>query len=421
MPLTEPADAPPSSTPSPASVVPVPGELIGGTYRVTGTIGSGAMGVVLSATDEALGRDVAIKLIRSELSHPSFRQRFREEAHAMALVNHPNVVIIHSFGEHAGAPYFAMERVNGRTLDRLLAERTSMELDFAVALLDQACRGLSAIHAAGAVHRDIKPGNLIVDHQSRLRISDLGLAAFYRDRRVPREIVGTPGYIAPEVLAGATATPKSDVYSLACVAYELLTGKPPFERLPTSTSSAENRLEPPIPPSSVRAGLPAAFDEVLCEALVAEPSERTPSVEFFRRALNQALHDSFEPTRLLLVDDDDDHRETLEQALALEFADADIESVSNGTAALAAFERKPPDVVVSDLQMPDLDGKSLTERLRAREDAQSVPIIVLTASGGPREWRELAALGADRFVLKPVVLGDLSAAIRRALRERRGG
>ncbi|HEY3500915.1 MAG TPA: protein kinase [Polyangiaceae bacterium] len=418
--MTEPAEGAPSHLPS-APELPARGELIGGTYRVTGMIGSGAMGVVLSAMDEVLGREVAVKLVRSELSHPSFSQRFREEAHAMALVNHPNVVTIHSFGEHHGASYFAMELIDGRSLDRWLHERGGrVGLQAAVHLLDQACRGLSAIHATGAIHRDIKPGNLLIDRESRLRIGDFGLVASYRNQRVPREVVGTPGYIAPEVLA-ESATPKSDLYSLACVAYELLVGQPPFEPQPTAELAAKNGAAVPTRPSHARPDLPAAFDSVLLQALAGDPSLRTPSVELFRRALAEALHDAFEPTRILVVDDDADHREVLESALALEFAGAEIEAVADGAAALAAFDRKPPSVVVSDLQMPDVDGMSLTVKLRAREDAKTVPIIVLTASGGPREWRLLAALGADRFVLKPFHLDDLSGAIRRALTERRDG
>jgi eukaryotic-like serine/threonine-protein kinase len=420
VPMTEPADGVPSSasTIRTAPAAPAAGELVGGTYRVTNVIGFGAMGVVVAAKDEALGRDVAIKLIRPDLSHPSFHQRFREEAQAMALVNHPNVVTIYSYGEHEGAPYFAMELVHGRPLDRLMWEERTLDLEFAVGLLDQACRGLEAIHATGTVHRDIKPGNILVDEGSRLRIGDLGLVASFRDSHAPREVVGTPGYMAPEVIGNSSATPMSDLYSLACVAYEMLVGKAPFEN--EDKSPGAKPLEAPSRPSFARPGLPVAFDAVLLEALATDPSLRTPSVELFRRALNQALHDAFEPTRILIVDDDDDQRESLQTALALEFAGADIETVADGAAALEAFERKPASVIVSDLNMPDVDGTSLTTRLRARDDAKNVPIIVLTGWGGPREWRELASIGADRFVLKPVNLGDLSGAIRRAMRERQG-
>jgi serine/threonine-protein kinase len=229
--------------------------------------------------------------------------------------------------------------------------------------------------------------------------------------------VGTPGYIAPEVLASSDASPLSDLYSLACVTYELLVGKPPFE--------GENEQGPlsepagaPVAPSVARPGVPAAFDAVLLQALARDPAQRTRNVELFRRGLNEALQGAFEPTRILIVDDDPDQREALSVALALDFPAAEFEAVADGAAALAAFERKPASVILYDLQMPDVDGTSLTTRLRAREDARTVPIIVLTGWGGPAEWRELATIGADRFVVKPAPIADLSAAIRRALRER---
>jgi serine/threonine-protein kinase len=222
--------------------------------------------------------------------------------------------------------------------------------------------------------------------------------------------------MAPEVISESSATPRSDLYSLACVAYEMLVGKPPFETDAKDASAPPDTV--PARPSLARPGLPAAFDAVLLEALAQDPAQRTQSVELFRRALNQALHYAFEPTRILVVDDDDDQRDSLQIGLALEFTGAEIEAVADGAAALEAFERKPPSVIVSDLHMPDIDGTSLTARLRQREDSKRVPIIVLTGWGGPREWRELASIGADRFVLKPVNLGDLYVAIRRAMRER---
>jgi len=131
-----------------------------------------------------------------------------------------------------------------------------------------------------------------------------------------------------------------------------------------------------------------------------------------------ATRRALDPTRILVVEDDADQRELLELALREEFDGADIECVADGAAALEAFVRHPATVVVSDLCMPDMDGKDLTRMLRARSDAQTVPIIVLTASGGPEEWRQLSAMGADRFVLKPVNIGDLVSTIRRAIRER---
>jgi eukaryotic-like serine/threonine-protein kinase len=419
VPLTEPAELGDAEG-STAEGMPALGDLVGGTYLVDEVIGGGAMGVVLKALDQQLGRSVALKVIRPNLLSPGFRVLFQQEARAMALVSHPNVVTIYSFGEHGGVPYFAMELVQGKTLDRFVEEtRAPLELELALQLLDQACHGLSAIHEAGTVHRDIKPGNLLVDHQSRLRIGDLGLAAFYGDERTLREVVGTPGYMAPEILRGrGDATPLSDLYSLACVAYELLVGRPPFQAKQGVTLTALHLVEPVPRPTSLRPDLSPAFDEVLLGALAKEPEERTKSVEAFRRELFDAQRRAFEPARILVVEDDPDQREILELTLAAEFKGAEIECVADGAEALAAFERKPATVVISDLQMPDVDGASLTRTLRSRADARRVPIILLTATGGAEQWRRLASIGADRFVLKPVNVGDLVSTIRRAVRER---
>jgi serine/threonine-protein kinase len=418
VPLTEPAELGEADGFG-SEQMPALGEVVAGTYRVEAMLGGGAMGVVLRAFDEKLGRSVALKLIRPNLLSPGFRSLFQQEAHAMALVSHPNVVTIYSFGEHGGAPYFAMELVDGKTLDRYVDEEGPLELDDALRLLEQACRGLSAIHDAGTVHRDIKPGNLLIDRERRLRIGDLGLAASYRDERTRREVVGTPGYMAPEILHGqGDATPLSDLYSLACVAYELITGRPPFQARQGVTLAALHLVEPVPRPTAVRPGLPQAFDDVLVQALAKKPEDRTPSVEHFRRGLWAANRSAFEPSRILVVEDDPDQREILELALGAEFEGAEIECVADGAEALAAFERKPATVVISDLQMPDVDGASLTRVLRSRADARAVPIIVLTATGGPEEWRKLASIGADRFVVKPVNVGDLVSTIRRAVRER---
>jgi serine/threonine-protein kinase len=419
VPLTEPAELG-SADHWATECVPGLGEVVGGSYRVEAVLGGGAMGVVLRAVDERLGRSVALKVIRPNLYGPGFCALFQREARAMALVNHPNVVGIYAFGEHGDMPYFAMELVHGKSLDRFLHDNPKpLELERALKLIDQACLGLSAIHEASTVHRDIKPGNLLVDHDDRLRIGDLGLAASYRDERTLREVVGTPGYMAPEILRGeGDATPLSDLYSLACVAFELITGRAPFEAKQDITLTARHLVEPVPRPTSVRRGLAPAFDEVLVHALAKKPEERTPSVEHFRRALWAAHQSAFEPSRILVVEDDPDQREVLQQALEDEFVGSEVECVPDGAAALAAFERKPAAVVVSDLQMPTVDGASLTQLLRLRADARTVPIILLTASGGPEEWRQLAAMGADRFIVKPAHVGDLANTIRRAVRER---
>lgn len=406
----------------PASL-PAIGASIGDVYIIEGELGGGAMGVVLAATDRVLGRKVAVKLIRSNLRADDFRERFMLEARAMALVSHPNVVTIHAFGEHEGSPFMVMELVEGQTLDGWLEEqRPHPDIDQALRILNQVCLGVSAIHAAGTLHRDLKPSNVLLDEELRARVSDLGLAVQFHDGATNKEVVGTPGYIAPEihfdVHADGGATPQSDLYSLACMAFELLTGEAPYNANDDLALAVLHATAAVPLASDVRRDLPRAFDQVLQQALAKDPKQRTPNVELFRRALMEARNDSLEPVRILVAEDDPDFRELLQLVLADEFPGADIECVANGRQAIEAFDRQPASVTVLDLQMPEMDGMAVTALLRSRPQAQQVPIIVVSASGGSKEWQLLSSLGADRFLVKPINLDDLISTIRRATRER---
>ncbi len=339
----------------------------------------------------------------------------------MALVNHPNVLSIHAFGEHGAIPYFVMEMVEGRTLDAWLsASEEPPDLDAALAILQDVCEGVSAIHDAGTVHCDLKPSNVLLDNRMRVRVADLGLAAPYINGGVTKVIAGTPEYMAPELAFDddQPAGPLTDVYALGCMAYELLTGKLPFDAETGLAIMVKHATEQPIPPSVRRPGLPAAFDDVILKALKKQPKERTSSADLFRRSLKEARAASVEPVRILVAEDDADFRELLALKLGMEFPDADIVCVDNGRALVDAFDEKPASVVMIDLQMPVLDGVAVTALLRARREAENVPIIVMTASGGPQEWKLLSSLGADRFLVKPVNLEDVVSTLRSAVRER---
>jgi serine/threonine-protein kinase len=402
-----------------------PGTWLGEIYCVESELGSGAMGTVLCAFDRLLRRKVAIKLIHSSLYGPDFRERFMLEARAMALVSHPNVVTIHALGEHNGQPFMVMELVRGQTLEQWLeAEQPYPDLEDGLRILNQICLGVSAIHDAGTLHRDLKPSNILLDERLRARVSDLGLAVEVHDGELLKEVVGTPGYLAPEIRlddsSGRGATVQSDVYSLACIAFELLTGTAPYDAA-DDLALLQLHATAPVPLASERRpSLPAAFDQTLQRALAKGPTQRFQSVELLRRALLEAGNDGLEPMRILVAEDDADFRDLLRSALVDEFPGAEIECVTNGRQAITAFDRKPASVVVLDLQMPEMDGIAVTSLLRTRGASKLTPIIVVSASGGPGEWRRLAALGADRFFVKPVSLDDVTGAIRRASRERAG-
>jgi serine/threonine protein kinase len=399
-----------------------PGTLVGGHYRVKHLLGAGGMGIVVLAHDEVLDRSVAIKFVRDQLVGEAFKARFVVEARAMARVSHPNVVQIFAFGEHGGCPYFVMEFVEGVTLDEWLRRQESHpSLASCVQLLDGICDAVTAIHAAGTVHRDVKPGNIIVQSDLRPRVTDLGLAFLSNlssgDECDPFEAVGTPAYMAPEVGLGTSGfpelLPRADVYSLGCVAYEMLGGRQPF-RYESGRELVLRHVHDPVPSlRALRSDLPEDLDHAVQRAMAKDPLERTPSAETFRREIVAACSTGVEPSRILVAEDNDDSREALEVALRAAFRGADVECVSNGSAALEAFDRKRPSIAILDFHMPGLDGLQLTRLFRLRSGSSPLPIIVLTACGGSHEWRQFRALGADRMLVKPVVLDDVVALVRR--------
>lgn len=402
--------------------IPERGALVAGTYRILRLLGTGAMGVVLLAHDEVLDREVALKLIGERQFSASTRRQFLTEARSLARISHRNVVRIHAFGEHGGAPYFVMEYVPGPTLEEWIAGRDApIEVDLALRILDELCCGVAAIHAANTVHHDIKPSNVLLDGNLRPRITDLGLAALYGQDSEPfaRGMVGTPEYMAPEV-AFSRAVPavlrtRADVYSLGCVAYQLLTGQPPFDATTALGLMMRHAMQSPTPPSDLRPGLPAPLDEAVLRALTKDPEQRTPSAQVLRDDLARARGKEREPARILVVEDDADFRQALQLFLALEFPGAEIECVEDGLSALRAVDRNIPSIAIVDLRMPEMDGVELTRRLRERESFAAVPIVVVTACGGAEEWSRLAAMGANRFLVKPIVLDDLVSVIRRVL------
>lgn len=405
--------------------------LVDRTYRLERSLGVGGMGVVALATDERLDRKVAIKFIRPELfAFPEMRTFFQTEARAMARVAHRNVLSVYAFGEHDGTPYFVMEYVDGVTVDQWLKESRQGggddalgALDDAIRILEQSCLGVEAIHATSTVHRDIKPSNLLVDGSFRVAVGDLGVARAIDAGQTGSFVVGSASYMAPEAAFGEDEDPelacRRDIYALGCVAYELFTGRPPFVGPSDVNILSQHVMNTPAPPSSIAPGLPLGYDDVILRALAKDPRDRYESVGAFRRALLAEHTGDREPERILIADDDDDWRAIITSRLAERFPNAIIDEVGDGEAALAAFDARRYSVVLVDLQMPAMDGVKTTLLMRSVESAARTPIIVLTAAGGPREWRRLSAIGADAFLVKPVNADDLELVIRRTLRSGR--
>ncbi|MFC8508463.1 serine/threonine-protein kinase [Streptomyces sp. NPDC057411] len=241
-------------------------------------VGRGGMGEVWQATDEVLGRDVAVKLMLGHEHDPSAAERFRMEAQTAARLSHPHVVGVFDFGTWDGKLYLVMELVHGDSLagDRGQAPVLSPEQVATVAA--HAAAGLAAAHRQGVVHRDIKPGNLLRDADGTVKLADFGIARFVDDPSAALtttgQIVGTGLYLAPERALGQPASPASDVYSLGCVLYQLLTGRPPF-RGDTATALLYQHIDtPPAPPRQTGVAMPAAFEAFLLSLLAKQPEQR---------------------------------------------------------------------------------------------------------------------------------------------------
>ena len=239
------------------------------------------MGEVYRAEDADLARVVAVKLLSGRFAdNDAIRGRFTREALAVARLSHaPSTVTIFDVGEHGGRPYIVMEYLPGGSLADRLEREGAQPVGRSLDWLDQAAAALDAAHAHGIVHRDVKPANLLLDGDERIKVADFGVAsaADLGSFTEAGTVVGTAGYLAPEQARGERATPASDLYALAVVAFELLTGKRPFER-ESSTAEAIAHVSAPIPPASAsNPMLPPVLDDVLARGLAKEPEHRFSS------------------------------------------------------------------------------------------------------------------------------------------------
>jgi hypothetical protein len=245
-------------------------------YRLEGPVARGGVGEVWRATDLVLGRPVAVKLLRAEYTqHPEVLARFRAEARHAGSVSHPGIAQVYDYGEDgaAASPYLVMELVDGPSLARVLAAGPLAPAR-AMDVLAQAAAGLQAAHAAGLVHRDVKPGNLLVGRSGQVKITDFGIAhaAWSAPITQTGALVGTPAYLPPERVTGGPATPASDLYSLGVVGYQCLTGAVPFDGVPPVTAAHQHRTLPPLP-----AAVPAGVAELVRDLTARDPAARPAS------------------------------------------------------------------------------------------------------------------------------------------------
>jgi serine/threonine protein kinase len=262
-----------------------------GDFDVLAEIGRGGMGVVYKARQRSLERHVALKILRDEhLHHPTVRERFLEEARALAGLDHPNILKVFQIGECLAGPYFVMELIDGLSLAGLI-KQGSVSISTTLTLMIPVTEGIHHVHERGIIHRDLKPSNILIRSSRRPVVMDFGLAKVSSKNASltePGTIVGTPAFMAPEQAGGGWGTPgpRSDVYSLGAILYALLAGRPPFEGGTLSEIVAQvTSARPPTPLRRLRRDVPAQLERICMKCLSKQPIQRFASA----RTLAQSL------------------------------------------------------------------------------------------------------------------------------------
>jgi serine/threonine protein kinase len=272
--------------------------LVGGRYELDGIVGRGGMAEVYRARDIRLDRTVGVKTLRSELlDDETCQARFRREAQSAASLNHPSIVAVYDTGEDMVAstpvPYIVMEFVEGRTLRDLLGDGGRLGPERAAEITDGVLMALDYSHRHGIVHRDIKPGNIMVTPSGDVKVMDFGLARAVSEDELrltkTAQVMGTAHYLSPEQARGERVDARSDLYSTGCLLYELLTGQPPFAGDSPMTIVYQHLQVDPVPPSHVRPDIPAWADALVRQAMQKDPAERYQSADQMRRDIRRAL------------------------------------------------------------------------------------------------------------------------------------
>ena len=415
----KPTEAPPSSS-DPRPVLSL-GEIVDETYEVRSLLGAGGMGEVYEVHDRVLNRRVALKV-----AHPGGASEYLlREGRALAAIHHPGVVTVHTMGMHRGVAYLVMERVRGLSVDRLLDERRSRGERFAIAealeLLVSVADALSVVHRAGLAHRDVKPGNVMLAPAGRVVLMDFGLVLPHADRAGHRSVAGSLQYMAPETLSGdvaAGAAALVDVYALGVLAYELLTGVAPFDgREPVELYRAKTRAKQPRV-SEYRTDVPTALDELVAQLMAPDAHERPQGAEvalWQLRALRTSIGQGSEvrPFSVLVVDDDADMRAALTLYVRAAAPDAEIEETADGRQAVRAVRRRVPDLLLLDMDLPDINGIEVCMLLRGMQLGDACMVVSVSGRATKADVELLQQLGVRSLEKGPELMTELVALVRR--------
>ena len=272
--------------------------LLGGRYELDGIVGRGGMAEVFRARDIRLDRIVAVKTLRDDLARDqTFQARFRREAQSAASLNHPSIVAVYDTGEDmvgsTPVPYIVMEFVDGRTLRDLLRDDRRLLPERALEITDGVLRALDYSHRHGIVHRDIKPGNVMLTRTGEVKVMDFGIARAVSDAQATMtqtaQVIGTAQYLSPEQARGERVDARSDLYSTGCLLYELLTGRPPFTGDSPVAIAYQHVREQPVPPSRVDPEIPGWADAIVLKAMAKDAGDRYQSAGEMRNDIQRAL------------------------------------------------------------------------------------------------------------------------------------
>ncbi|TMD79674.1 MAG: response regulator [Chloroflexi bacterium] len=408
-----------------------------GPYSVVERIGRGGMATVYKAYHAALDRYVAIKVLPEFFAEDEeYRERFHQEAMSVARLRHPNILSVYDFGHERGIAYLVLELISGGTLaDRL---GTRIDIHDTVAMLKPIADALDHAHRNGVLHRDIKPSNILLHRDGTPVLADFGLAklaASVRRLTASGIVMGTPEYMSPEQAAGDPIGPPSDLYAFAIVAYEMLTGRVPFEA-DTPAAVLLSHLNKAMPAMhELRGELSRHAEDALRRALAKSPSERFQTATEFVAALTPAAWPTAGqseqavtavaarrppsgPTRklpsVLVVDDGVANRELIEACLA--GVECEVRLAADGPSALAAVDSREPDLVLLDVQMPGMDGHEVCRRIKSDPNRRLIPIVMITALNSVSDRVTALESGADDFMSKPVERVELVARVKSSLR-----
>src|ERR1700685_3956159 len=272
--------------------------LLGDRYELDGVVGRGGMAEVYRARDLRLDRIVAIKTLRTDLARDqTFQARFRREAQSAASLNNPSIVAVYDTGEDMSTgvpvPFIVMEYVDGKTVRELLNDGHRLLPERILEIISGVLRALEYSHQAGIVHRDIKPGNVMVTRNGDVKVMDFGIARAMSDAQSTMtqtaQVIGTAQYLSPEQARGDRVDARSDLYSAGCLLYELLTGRPPFTGASPGALAYPHVRENPIPPSRVDPEIPGWADAIVLKAMAKDPGDRYQSADEMSNDIQRAL------------------------------------------------------------------------------------------------------------------------------------